>query len=99
MRRGNEEVCVLEIVRPGMKDSESAEKTGKYRDRTSQRVPRRKRRGKEKGCLYGELCSTRCPSSSFETHRSALRLWKRLRSSCCDAPQHEGEGRRTNLRV
>ena len=26
MRRGNEEVCVLEIVRPGMEDSESAEK-------------------------------------------------------------------------
>jgi len=25
-RRGNEEVCVLEIVRPGMEDSESAEK-------------------------------------------------------------------------
>jgi len=40
-----------------------------------------------------------CAPSCFETHRSALRLWKRLRSSCCDAPQHEGEGRRTNLRV
>src|SRR6516165_7290648 len=26
MRRGNEEVCVFEIVRPGMEDSESAEK-------------------------------------------------------------------------
>src|SRR5262249_40320358 len=26
MRRGNEEVCVLEIVRPGMEDSESAKK-------------------------------------------------------------------------
>ena len=26
MRRGNEEVCVLEIVRPGMEDSESVEK-------------------------------------------------------------------------
>ena|SRR6516162_7414201 len=26
MRRGNEEVCVLEIVRPAMEDSESAEK-------------------------------------------------------------------------
>src|SRR5215471_11541522 len=26
MRRGNEEVCVLEIVRPGMEDFESAEK-------------------------------------------------------------------------
>jgi hypothetical protein len=25
-RRGNEEVCVLAIVRPGMEDSESAEK-------------------------------------------------------------------------
>jgi hypothetical protein len=33
-------VRVLEIVRPGMEDSESAKKTGKYRDRTSQRVPR-----------------------------------------------------------
>ena len=43
MRRGNEEVCVLEIVRPAMEDSESAEKTGKYRDRTRQRVPREKR--------------------------------------------------------
>ena len=30
--------------------------------------------------------------SCFETHRSARRLWKRLRSSCCDAPQHEGDG-------
>jgi hypothetical protein len=29
--------------------------------------------------------------SCFETHRSAPSLWKRLRSSCCDAPQHEGE--------
>src|SRR5262245_1601223 len=26
MRRGNEEVCVLEIERPGMEDSESAKK-------------------------------------------------------------------------
>ena len=26
MRRGNEGVCVLEIVRPGMEDSESAKK-------------------------------------------------------------------------
>ncbi len=26
MRRGNEEVCVLEIVRPGMEESESGEK-------------------------------------------------------------------------
>ena len=26
MRRGNEEVCVLEIVRPGMEESESAKK-------------------------------------------------------------------------
>jgi hypothetical protein len=26
MRRGKEEVCVLEIVRPGMEESESAEK-------------------------------------------------------------------------
>jgi hypothetical protein len=30
--------------------------------------------------------------SCFETHRSAPSLWKRLRSSCCDAPQHEGAG-------
>ena len=30
--------------------------------------------------------------SCFETHRSARRPWKRLRSSCCDAPQHEGDG-------
>ena len=41
MRRGNEEVCV--IVRPEMQDSEICRKTGKYRDRTSQRVLRRKR--------------------------------------------------------
>ncbi len=30
--------------------------------------------------------------SCFETHRSARPPWKRLRSSGCDAPQHEGEG-------
>ena len=33
----------------------------------------------------------------FETHRSALGLWKRLRSSGCDAPQHEGRVRRASL--
>jgi hypothetical protein len=38
----------------------------------------------------GRLGSPSC----FETHRSALGLWKRLRSSCCDAPQHEGDGAR-----
>jgi hypothetical protein len=38
----------------------------------------------------GRLGSPSC----FETHRSALGLWKLLRSSCCDAPQHEGDGAR-----
>src|SRR5262249_20923651 len=28
-------------------------------------------------------------ASCFETHRSAFELWKHLRLSCCDAPQHE----------
>ena len=41
----------------------------------------------------GRLGSPSC----FETHRSARRLWKRLRSSCCDAPQHEGDGARRIL--
>jgi hypothetical protein len=49
---------------------------------------------RERGRLFEMVncASTQCSSSSFETHRSALGLWKRLRSSGCDAPQHEGEG-------
>ncbi len=43
MRRGKEEVCVLEIVRPGDGRFRICRKTGKYRDRTSQRAPRQKR--------------------------------------------------------
>src|SRR5262249_23550797 len=40
-RRGNEEVCVLAIVRPGMEDSESAEKQENTGIRPASRGPGR----------------------------------------------------------
>jgi hypothetical protein len=60
----------------------------------SRKKPGRKNVPRERGRLFEMVncASTQCSSSSFETHRSALGLWKRLRSSGCDAPQHEGEG-------
>jgi hypothetical protein len=65
-------VCVLEIVRPGMEDSESAEKQENTGIGTSHRVPRRKRvhaearRGNEGVCVVGgrETGMTNGPSVS-----------------------------------
>ena len=37
--------------------------------------------------------------SCFETHRSAAERWTHSNSLGCDAPQHEGAGGRTNLRL
>src|SRR5438309_1555902 len=61
--------------------------------------PRAQNAPRERWRLFDMVncASTRCSSSSFETHRSALGLWKRLRSSGCDAPQHEGRVRRASL--
>jgi len=38
-------------------------------------------------------------TSCFETHRSAAELRTHSNSLGCDAPQHEGAGGRTNLRL
>jgi hypothetical protein len=81
MRRGNDGVRVFEIVsrdaRPHPEERARASASAKSNERA--------RVSKDED---GHGASPSC----FETHRSALWLWKRLRSSGCDAPQHEGEG-------
>ena len=84
-------VCVLEIVRPGMEESESAEKqenTGIgpasacrgvvliLRSAHAEDVPQTCRRVRASRRMRTDTAWPPC----FETHRSALRLWKRLRS-------------------
>jgi hypothetical protein len=81
---------VLEIVRPGMEDSESAKKqenTGigpavrAARPRPEERACRRRSANSNARTRVSKDEDGRYGSPScFETHRSVLRLWKHLRS-------------------
>src|SRR5262249_48775198 len=75
MRRGNEEVCVLEIVRPGMEDSESAKKqenTGSDQPaRAAAKAPSRAsftRYGTPNGCLAQHPNVSRQPAAVGNGH-------------------------------
>ena len=81
---GTRECVLFEVVSPALRDA---------RPHPEERACRRSlANSKARTRVSKDEDVRRSLPSCFETHRSARPPWKRLRSSGCDAPQHEGEG-------
>src|SRR5258708_1760796 len=85
MCRGNEKVCVLEMVRPGDGRVRIWRKTGKYRDRTSQRVPRQSDAIVCPGRGAARSRAERCTADPGPPRTGTVPGLQRT-TSCCAAP-------------